>query len=235
MNIQDEVNNILAQKLFENFDTKKLINWAVDSMQSGYESDSLIILAGLDHESSEIREKYFWKALEELNLIIEKNESKLLSNYSTHVANSVLSDKLCPNIGLNKMLNICMISDYNYKYILFYELSEDLDYLSYGNYNPIYNHNITIENSNDFIKQGFKTFLECEKLQIGKEIREKAYCNQCKEISKPILQTKYQFKIPIKYSELTCSICQSNKINSFNSQIGREKIINKIKLGYKSK
>ena len=71
MNIQDETYKILGQRLLDEFDSIKMVEWAVDAIKMGYDSESLIILAGLDFESTEERENYFWKSVKELNLNIK--------------------------------------------------------------------------------------------------------------------------------------------------------------------
>jgi hypothetical protein len=230
MNIQDETYKILGQRLLDEFDSIKMVEWAVDAIKMGYDSESLIILAGLDFESTEERENYFWKSVKELNLNIKREESELINDYAKYVANAVLNNQLSAKSGLAKMMIICRSTEYDSKYIQFYEISEDLDYLKYDEeYPPIYNQGITLENVDEYIKKEFKFFLECEELGIEREMLEKVICNNCGQITKPELKTKFQITKPFKYKEFVCKDCKSNKIDSFGSQIGKEKILKKIK------
>jgi len=50
MNIKEETYKLLAQRLLTYFDCKKFVDWAMILLQNGYESESLIILAGLDND-----------------------------------------------------------------------------------------------------------------------------------------------------------------------------------------
>lgn len=160
MNIQEETYLILAQRLLDQFDSKKLVEWAEHAMKSGYDSDSLIILAGLYYESTEEREAYFWKAVEELNLNIKKEASALISDYAKYVATAVVNMQLSPKSGLSKMCNICRSTGYDSKYIQFYELEEDMDSFNYEEYTPVFNQGITKENADEFTIRAFELFLE---------------------------------------------------------------------------
>jgi len=229
MNIQQETNKILGQRLLDEFDSKKMVEWAVSAMKLGHDSESLVILAGLDYDTTEEREEYFWKALGELTLNIEREEFQLINDYAIYVAKAVIENMLSPESGLKKMFDICRKTEYDSKYIQFYELDEDMDYLKYGDHRPIFNHGITLENANDYIKKEFEIFLECESLEIDNETREKAFCNNCEQIRTPKLKTRYQFKRPFRYQEWVCEYCSSSKIDLFGSRIGKEKILKEIK------
>jgi len=229
MDINKVTYQILGQKLLSEFDSKEYVKWAIKVAKEGYDSESLWILAGLDNESTEVREEYFWKAIKELNLEIEREEIELLNDYAIYLSKAVLNNALSPRTGVKKMFDLCRESGYDEKYIQFYELDEDLDCLKYGDITPIFNHNITEENANEIILKEFKLFLECEKFGVTKDIYESAYCNKCKQVSKPKLVTKYQFRKPRKYLQWTCGNCRSKEIDSFKSQIGKEKILEKMK------
>ncbi len=44
---------ILAERCLTHFDSKKLVDWAVQVLQLGYESDNLFVLAGLDYDTTD--------------------------------------------------------------------------------------------------------------------------------------------------------------------------------------
>jgi hypothetical protein len=228
MDPQEELNKVLAQKIFYTFDSKILVDWAVMMMQNGLESESLIILAGLDNESTEEREQYFLRAIEELKLDNSKSENDLLDYYATYVAESVINKKIKPLDGLTLMLNIVLATDYSDKYIQFYYINEDLDYLQ--NYQPaIFSSGLSLENKENYILKEFELLLESNKYKIDNKIRELAFCNICQTINKSILRTKRNWIGQKKYDIWVCGNCGSNDILSFNNQKGKEIILNKIK------
>ena len=228
MDPQEELNKVLAQKIFYTFDSKILVDWAVMMMQNGLESESLIILAGLDNESTEEREQYFLRAIEELKLDNSKSENDLLDYYATYVAESVINKKIKPLDGLTLMLNIVLATDYSDKYIQFYYINEDLDYLQ--NYQQtIFSSGLSLDNAESYLLKEFELFLESNKYNIDSKIRELAYCITCKTVKKSTLKTKRNWIGQKKYGIWVCGNCGSKDILSFNNQKGKEIILNKIK------
>ena len=225
---KEETYKILAQRLFSYFDSHKLVDWAVMMMENGYDSESLIILAGLDNESTEIREQYFWQTIDELKLNVNKTELDIIDNYALYIAESVVNRKIKPKDGLSIMQEIVRSTDYSSKYIQFYELDEDLDYLQYDN-RTIFNSGLSLKNADSFIIREFELFLESEKYRIDKNIRESAYCNQCGLIRKPKLKDKRNLIGQVKYQYWVCGNCESHDILHFRNQKGREMIMDRIK------
>jgi hypothetical protein len=66
MTLQELTLNILAERALTQFDSKKLVDWSVQVLELGFENKNLYILAGLDFDSTEEREKYFWESLKDL-------------------------------------------------------------------------------------------------------------------------------------------------------------------------
>jgi hypothetical protein len=228
MNIQEETYILLAQRLFSYFDSKKLVDWAVMMMEKGCDSDSLIILAGLDNDSTEVRERYFWQTIDELKLDVNKSDFDLIDHYAIYIAESVVNKMTPPKVGLSIMQEILRTTDYATKYILFCELDEDLDCLKYDS-RTIFNSGLSHENADKFIIKEFDLFLESEKLKIDDAIRESAYCNRCYSIEKPKLKNKRNFIGQVKYQYWVCGNCVSQDILHFRDQRGREIIMRKIK------
>jgi hypothetical protein len=227
MDPQDELNKVLAQRIFYTFDSKTLVDWAVMMMHNGLESESLIILAGLDKESTEEREQYFLRTIKDLNLDNSKSEIDLLNYYASYVAESVIHKKIKPLDGLTLMYNIVLATDYSDKYIQFSYIYEDLNYLQ--NYQPaIFSSGLSLENKESYILKEFELLLESNKYQIDK-IRELAYCNICQTVNKSILSKKRNWIGQKKFDIWVCGKCGSNDILSFNNQKGKEIILNKIK------
>jgi RNase P subunit RPR2 len=228
LDIQEETYNILGQRILPVFDSKVLVNWAVRLLENGYESESSIILAGLDRDSTDEREKYFWKSIAELDIQITKTDSELVDYFVKNVAEEVVKGTKKPSYGLNKMRNVLAWSGYDSKYLQFFELEEDVDYLeNYGG--VIFTSGLRLDNKDQFVKDEFELFLEIERLEIDIETREKSICNKCGAISKPILKNKYQLKKPHKYQTFVCGHCASEKIEHFSTQNGKRRIIDRIK------
>lgn len=215
MTLEELTLNILAERLITVFDSKKLVSWAVKVMLLGYESEKLYVLAGLDFASTEEREKYFFESLEDLNFEVKKNEDKLIEQYAITIAKKAVENVVDLDYAFEKMLKIVSASEYDQKYISFFEIDEDLDCLRYNN-SVLFNSRLTLENAEGFILEEFKIFLDMENLKIPIEERKKSYCENCFKLNIPITKFKYQFKKPFKYMVWSCGICGSTKLK-FNS------------------
>ena len=73
---------ILGERTCLPFDSKNLVDWAVNVLTLGYESENLVILAGLDFDTTEIREKYFWKSVEDLQIDTDRSDEEILEKYA---------------------------------------------------------------------------------------------------------------------------------------------------------
>ena len=231
MTLQELTLNIFAERILSPFDSKKLVNWAVEVILLGYESENLYVLAGLDFESTEEREKYFSESLKDLQIEIETDEENLIENYAITLTKKVLSKEVDVDYGFQQILKIVIASDYDQKYIPFFEIDEDLDYLKYDN-TTIFNNGLTIENSKDFILEEFRIFLEMENLKIPTEQRKKCYCEKCNKLNIPVTKTIFQLKKPFKYLTWSCGICGSTKLKFNNNHEVKKLIIEEFKKKY---
>ena len=84
-------NKILAYRYLKIFDMNDAIDWAVDMLTLGYETPSLIILAGISKPTTYYEaEGYLTQTLKELNINVPELEeaiSKYCSYYITKIAN----------------------------------------------------------------------------------------------------------------------------------------------------
>ncbi|MFC6267829.1 hypothetical protein [Frigoriflavimonas asaccharolytica] len=222
--VQEETNKILAQRVLSHFDSKKLIDWAIMLMGKGFDSESLIILAGLNSDTTEEREQYFWQTIDELGLDINRTDFELIENYAIYVAESVVNKKIAPKDGLTIMQDIVRSTDYSKRYVQFYEIDEDLDYLKYDNH-TIFNSGLTLKNADKYITREFELFLETEKYKIDDKTRELAYCKSCDKIEKPKLKNIRNWFGKVKYQTWVCGLCESKSILHFSSQKGKEIIL----------
>lgn len=224
MNVQEFTSLMLAEKNLTYFDSQKYVDWAVTLLENEYESESLIILAGLDSYGTEEKEKYFWKSIEELNIKIEKSDFELIGNYADFVAKQVLEDKISPMDGLKKMLAVVYATDYSSEYMPFYELDADLDLLDYSGF-TIFSTGLTTENKDEYIKAEFELFLAMRELNIDESLKEKSYCLNCNSFVKPVLKKKFKWKKPYKCQVWACEKCGSQKLEYPNNHNTKKRII----------
>ncbi len=228
LEITDLTYRILGERLLTEFDSKKLVDWAVELMKRGFETESIVILAGLDYETTEVREEYFNQCLTELNFQNDKSNDELIGYYATHIAHEVIKEKIRPTNALSIMQFIVGATDYSSRFIQFYELGEDYSYLKYDG-GSIYNSGLTEENIDGYIIREFELFLELEELNLKESDYKKTLCTICGTHAEAILISKYQFKRPFKYQQWTCSNCKSSEILHFSSQEGKTRMIEQIK------
>ncbi|UIR57321.1 hypothetical protein LZQ00_05765 [Sphingobacterium sp. SRCM116780] len=224
MKLEELTLEVLAERTLSQSDSKIFVDWAVQVLKLGYESENLFVLAGLDFDSTEEREEYFWKCAHDLNLNIEKTEEELLDQYALIIANKAIRKEISMEYAFCEMFKVTMESGYNYRYIAFYEINEDLDRLTYDDV-VLFNPGLTLENANDFILEEFKIFVQMEDLKISKEDRDKCFCETCKNLNIPITKNKYQLKKPFKYVVWACGICGSEKLNYTNNHEVKRMII----------
>ncbi len=211
MKLEELTLEILAERALTPFDSKRLVNWAVNVLKLGYESEDLIILAGLDYDTFEEREAYFLKCIEYLKLDVEKSQDELIEKYALVIASKAIRKEVSIDYAFGQMLKIVSACNYDFRYIAFYEIDEDLDYLKFNN-SVVFNSELTIENSKDFILEEFKIFVQMEEIKLPKDERNKCYCETCKKLNIPVTRNKYQLKKPFKYLAWTCGLCGSVKL-----------------------
>lgn len=228
MTLEELTLTILAERILTQFDSKKLVDWAVEILQLGYESENLYILAGLDFDSTEEREKYFKDSLNDLKIEVEKDEGKLIENYAITISKRLVNREIEVDFAFSQIVKIVSASDYNQKYIPFFEIDEDLECLKYNN-SVLFNSGLTLENSKVFILEEFKIFLEMENLNIPIEDRGKCYCGNCNNLNIPITKNKYQLKKPFKSLVWSCGICGSIELKYNNNHEVKRLIIEEYK------
>ncbi|MGK6351602.1 hypothetical protein [Parapedobacter sp. DT-150] len=210
MTVEELTLEILGERAFSQFDSKNLVDWAVNVMALGYESENLVILAGLDFDTTEIREKYFRKSIEDLKIDTNKRDEEILEKYALITAEKAVAGEISINHAFGRMRNIVSASGYDARYIAFYEIDEDLDCLRYND-SVLFNSELTLENQKEYILEELKLFYKMESLGIPVDERRKWYCKRCKKLTSPTLKTKYQLKQPFKYQTWCCGICGSEK------------------------
>lgn len=144
-------------------------------IESNYESESLLILAGLDFDLTEEREEYFWKAVKELEIDIEAENSDI--EYGKFIANSVLKNELTPEIGLQEMTKIYRSTKTKNKdkFFHFNEIDEEIGWIENIGYPIGVKPKIPIENLDEFLRTEFELFLKHEKLETKRQFKENEY------------------------------------------------------------
>lgn len=210
MTIEELTLEILGERVLSQFDSKKLVDWAVNVLALGYESENLIILAGLDFDTTEVREKYFLKSIEELKIDADKSDEEIIQKYALMIANNAISGKISVDYAFGRMRNIVFASGYDARYISFYEIDEDLDRFRYND-SVLFNSELTVENQQEYILEELKLFYEMERLDVPLDERRKWYWKRCEKLISPALKTKYQLRRPFRYQTWCCGICGSEK------------------------
>ena len=219
MKVQEEAYKVLWKRSLEKADSKILVEWAVDAFKLGYETESLLILAGLDNDSTEERERYFWKAIDELNLNVEREESRQIHEYAKYIARAVSSKEISPEDGLRKMMDVYYCTSCSSKYFQFYILKDVIDDQRYAAQIPKNSHENLTDRMNGLIRKEFESFLATEELGVGAEIRERAFCNNCGNIGEPARKIRFQLKMPFIYRQLVCENCKSPNIDRYFAPI----------------
>ena len=144
----------LAKQFSHPFDSIELVNWSIEILKLGYESDDLYILAGLNKEDTIVIENYFFKILEDLHFIIDDKDS-ILKEYAFYVSKNFINNVLTQDTAINTMYHIYSELDYDLDLEIFYQITIDLEILEDIGYSPYVN--ITLDNKDEFI---FKKFQE---------------------------------------------------------------------------
>ncbi|MDR1847591.1 MAG: hypothetical protein LBR17_05690 [Bacteroidales bacterium] len=232
---------LLVERIIGNPDSKKLVDWALEVLQQGYESENLYILAGLDNDSTEEREKFFEKSLEDLNMEYPKTEEEHLKFYAVYIAEQVVKKEIDVITGLRKMYEIAVKSQYNELYMYFYSLEDEVNLLLNG-FGSLFISDLTLENYKDYVFEAFELFLEKQILKIPAEEQSKFYCNNCRQFvnfkldNKKMLKKIWNFKLitkrekwwqirkrPVaKFPSPVCEICGSmNLMSAYKHSIQR--------------
>lgn len=182
--LEEELNLLLAyQLLYGSFDNQKCIEWSINMMQQGINSENLSILAGLDPRDSYSVEYYVQKIIIEFGLNKNLDEEDLFRKYVFNIAQQVIDAQLSPQEGLSILYNLILqCSQYNFDTAIiyqFYYLSEDIESLDYCTH---YYTGLTDENKDEAIVNEMKLLLlDCDhQYQSDNEL---IYCYICKRLS----------------------------------------------------
>lgn len=128
---------ILAYKVLNRNVDEKWVQWAVDMLMAGFETDNLIILAGEfapfnQFELTELTNKVF----NELHLDFTDRD-KTIEKFVYYLVDESLNERILPFKVLSIIYKICLELDYIeylYDFYLLYCAKEDLEYQEYQYY-----------------------------------------------------------------------------------------------------
>jgi len=146
---------ILGFKALNRDVNESWIEWALQMIFRGHETEHLIILAGISKPYNQFYlQELTSKVFDELSLDIVSQE-KVLRNYSAYLTSEALDGNRNYREVLNELMNICIELDYEKFLYDFYSLFFALDDLEYSE-NQGYWPNATRENINSIIAEYFK-------------------------------------------------------------------------------
>jgi hypothetical protein len=183
--LQSELDVLLGEQLLGIRDSQAYVDWAVRAMLAGYQSESLDILAGLDGEPRLVKQGYLHLAAHELGLRLSNDENYLLRQYANWVAIAVVSNRMLPELGLNKLYDVYVASDYCVDYSIFGELEGDLSGLLDG-CGSIYGEIRHLGEKDQVIRHYCCLFLSCplplDRLPASSPgyDPDRAYCHRCR-------------------------------------------------------
>jgi hypothetical protein len=132
LKISDLTYKVVAFREFPNFDTDECVDWAFEMIFLGYDTPSLLILAGLTKPTNyfEVAD-YLPQVLSSLHLTQKTGDEATLSYCSYYIKKIANSDNIRNN--LTQVYKLC--KDRNYEKLVydFYQLYWAWDDIDYGN------------------------------------------------------------------------------------------------------
>lgn len=223
LNIKENINELLVERLFRGFDDSKLVKWARTMLDAGNYAESLIILANLENGTKDEIEKYFLRSVDELELSIPKGLENQLQEYANEVTRKVLSGEISQSRGLELMVNVARISNKDFRYKGFAEIDDDLKSIAQNG--KINREGLRMDNNQSYIREEFKLFSVMEMLDIPMVLRQQEYCMVCGQLTTPFEKKKYQVSRPFMYHVASCNNCQSERLKSASQHFVKRKII----------
>jgi hypothetical protein len=113
-----------------NFNTDICVDWAFDMVSLGFDTPSLLMLAGLDKPTNYFQAvEYLKEALRELNIRSKSGDEAIISYSSYFITKMAKGENIKEN--LKEVYKFCQVMDYQrliYDFYLLYWAWGDLDY-----------------------------------------------------------------------------------------------------------
>lgn len=134
--ISDLTYKMVAYPDLENINGDECIQWAIEMLQLGYETPSLLIVAGLPKSPNQWElHSYLKAALTELGLQEKAGEAATLSYSAYHIIKIAERQEVKRNLAM--MYEFCLRRDYDkliFDFYLLYWAWQDLDYETVQHY-----------------------------------------------------------------------------------------------------
>lgn len=139
MQTSDLTSKMVAYQHLKNFNIDQAVDWALEMLLRGYESPSLLILAGISKPTNFFEaEKYLLNSLNELGIALPEKQDAIIGYCRTFIEKIAKSADVKTN--LEALYSTGLAFDYEkpiFEFYLFYWAWSDLDYgESYQNYVP---------------------------------------------------------------------------------------------------
>ena len=152
------VTAIFGEKALHYLSTSDYVDWAGEMLVQGYDSYSLRILAGLDRVASSFEaEDYFLRSVKEMGLNIPDSKIAIRA-YACAIAQQIIDGKLSGQQGVRALYKICIATEYERDFMVWFELDDALDNLLYGEY-PFTYETATLENFDEIAKHEAANFI----------------------------------------------------------------------------
>ena len=113
---------VLANKLLQRDSNEEWIDWALEMMMAGFESENLIILAGLTPYSNRFEfDNTVNKTLKELSLD-KANHEEIVCGYVYYLISEALDKNISTKKVLQELRDLCQAREYDNKLFPFYLL-----------------------------------------------------------------------------------------------------------------
>ena len=137
MRTSDLTSKMLAYRHLENFDIDQAVDWAVEMLSLGYETSSLLILAGISKPVNFFEaEKYLLSSFNELSITLPEEHEAIVGYCKTFIEKMAKSIDVKSN--LKALYSTGLAFDYEkpiFDFYLLYWAWDDLDYgETYQNY-----------------------------------------------------------------------------------------------------
>jgi hypothetical protein len=148
---------ILAYKAIKDFNTDECIDWAIKLLELGYETPSLLILAGLDRPTNYFEAiNYLEKTLKELDIKPKENEDAIISYCYFYIKQ--ISNRINVKNNLAIVCKFCSDYDYEKNIYNFYLLNWAWDDFNYSDTTHYWN-GATKDNIEDLVIQISKDWI----------------------------------------------------------------------------
>jgi hypothetical protein len=129
---QDEINfmhkvkstyKVLVEKALQGGTIDEWKDWALEMMEAGFETEHLILLAGLSPQTNPFQlDDMINKALKELSLDSMSND-EIVYGYAYYLIDQALNSKMSTKVVLGILRDLCRDRDYDNELYNFYSLS----------------------------------------------------------------------------------------------------------------